>query len=249
MNRPSTIAIGAIIATVAMFATLGSQTAAHAADRMRLVSVPLDMPKSDEEALDNQALEGLYQGDYGTHMPRNFGGYLGNNVKTSGLDEVPFYHIDTGLKDGRNLKLWFSSIEDGRKIFGVRLETPWIENPARDAAKAQAEVEKAWGKPDLIFNPPSSPGAQQIEVFIDPAMDKARYDAVIARLPAADKITPKDKDDFWRADLYTLARILGPRFRGAIAITSNLGGKLTGQQVLLIDLVRARTVFNLGGGN
>ena len=29
--------------------------------------------------LDNQALEGLYQGDYGTSMPHNVGGYLGQN--------------------------------------------------------------------------------------------------------------------------------------------------------------------------
>ena len=58
-------------------------------------------------------------------MPYNFGGYLGSNVLSSGLDESPFYHIDTVLKDGRTFTLWFSSAADGRKSFGIHLELPW----------------------------------------------------------------------------------------------------------------------------
>jgi len=218
---------------------------ALAADRWRLVSVPLDMPLSDEQALDNQALEGLYQGDYGTHMADNFGGYLGGNVKSSGLQESPFYHIHTVLKDKRELELWFSSAEDSRKTFGIHLEMPWTEKPTKNFAGAVAELEAAFGKPDLEFAPSDVGGAQQIKVFVDRTMPKDRIDAVLGRLPAANKLDPKDASDFWNSDLRKWARVLGPEFRGVIAILNNDKGKLVSEQVILIDLASARSVFNL----
>ncbi|HVN64798.1 MAG TPA: hypothetical protein VMT58_09190 [Candidatus Binataceae bacterium] len=236
------------LAIAGILAILAHAGVAGAADRWRVASVPLDMPLSDEQALDNQALEGLYQGDYGTHMPHNFGGYLGNNVKSSGLQESPFYHIDTTLKDGRKVELWFSSAEDGRKTFGVHLETPWKENQTNSFASALAELQAAWGKPDLEFSPPQTPGSQQIKIFVDRTMPKNRIDAVLARLPAKDKISTKQINDFWQSDLREWARILGPEFRGVIAIMNDSAGKLVGEQVMLIDFVRARAVFNLDEG-
>jgi len=221
--------------------------AALAAERWRVASVPLDMPLDDTEALDNQALEGLYQGDYGRDMPHNLGGYLGGNVKESGLRESPFDRINTKLKDGRNLELWFSSAEDGHKTFGVHLETPWIEKPTRDFKPALAEVQAAFGKPDLEFSPPESGNSQHVEVFVDRTMPKPRYDTVIARLPKAEGLSKKDANDFWRSDLRNWARLLGPDFRGAIVILGAKKNKLVNEDASLIDLMRARTVFNLDG--
>lgn len=234
-----------LFATLAAIAILFIARAACAADRMRLASIPLDMPLDDSRALDDQALEGLYQGDYGTSMARNVGGYLGNNVKSSGIVDSPYSHIDTVLKDGRKLQLWFSSADDGRVTFGVRLETPYIEKPSRDYKQAIAELEAAWGKPDLEFIPPDGKGAQQVEVFVDRAMPKERVGAVMARLPRAGSLNAQDVNHFWESDLRDYARILGDEFRGAIAIINNQNGKLVGEQILLIDLVRAKTVFNL----
>ncbi len=231
-----------LLATVLVLLT--NVVAAVAAERWRLASVPLDMPMDD--GLDDQALEGLYQGDYGTHMPHNFGGYLGGNVKSSGLTESPFWHIDTVLKDGRKLELWFSSAEDGRKIFGIHLETPWIEKPTIDASRALADVQAAYGKPDLDLPLPPDKGGQRIQVFVDRTVPQERYTAVAARLPAAGKMSAKDVEDFWRVDLRELARILGPEFRGAIVIIGADKGKLVSQQTMLIDLARARSIFNLG---
>jgi hypothetical protein len=222
-----------------------STRSAYAADRMRLVSIPLDQPLSDEEALDQQFLEGLYQGDYGKQMKLNVGGYLGDNVKSSGLSQSPFNHIDTVLKDGCKLQLWFSSAEDGRKTFGIHLETPYIEKPTRDFKQAIAEIQSAWGKPDLEFSPPDGAGAQQVEVFVDHTMPSDRVAAVTANVPPADKLTPKDMSHFWDSDLRGYARVLGGSFRGAIAIVNQQNGKLVGEQILLIDLTRAATVFNL----
>ncbi len=213
-----------------------------AAERWRLASVPLDMPM--DGGLDDQALEGLYQGDYGTQMAHNFGGYLGKNVKSSGLTESPFWHINTELKDGRDLTLWFSSAADGRKIFGIRLETPWIEKPTADALRALAAVQAAYGSPDLDLR--SGTGGQRIQVFVDRTMPKARYAAVRTRLPAANRLSTAEVENFWRDDLREWARLLGPQFRGVVVITNMDNGKLTGQQAVLVDLIRARTVFELG---
>ncbi len=222
---------------------LARSTLAFAADRLRLVSVPLDMPASDEHAVDNQYLEGLYQGDYGTHMTHNFGGYLAHNVKSSGLQESPFYHIDTTLKDGRTIELWFSSEQDGRATFGIKMDTPWSDKPpTRSYDAAVKELEAAYGKPDLEFTG-STVTTQHIFVFADSASPK--HQAIAAALPKANQIAPKDADEFWHCDLRTIARILGPDFRGAIAIFNNQNGKLSAEDVELLDLHRARTVFNL----
>ncbi len=236
------------ISALLILVILASTHAVLAADRMRLVSIPLGMPLSDEEALDNQALEGLYQGDYGKHMKYNFGGYLGDNVMSSGLDESPFYHIDTVLKDGRKLQLWFSSAADGHKIFGVHLGMPWPEKPSVDFKQAVAELEGAWGKADLRFKLPFSKGGQQILIFVDRSIPKEHYERVVAQLPAADKLGANDVENFWRNDLQEWVRKLGPEFRGAIAIMTDQNGKLVGEQITMIDLVRARTVFNLAPG-
>ena len=224
---------------------LAQITIVAAAERWRLASIPLDMPLDDTEALDNQALEGLYQGDYGTNMAHNLGGYLGGNVRESGLDESPFYHIDTTLKDGHKLQLWFSSESDGHKTFGIHFETPWNDKPKQDFKRAVDEVHSAFGKPDLELVPFAGRSTQRIHIFADRTMPKARYDAVLARLPKAGDISKKDLDSFWRSDLRNWARILGPDFRGAIVILNDQNNKLVSEQAYLIDLNRARTVFNL----
>lgn len=41
----------------------------------------------------------------------------------------------------------------------------------------------------------------------------------------------------------------GPELRGAITIMSDQNGKPVGEQVIIVDLVRAGTVFNLGNGS
>jgi hypothetical protein len=236
-----------VLALIALL-TCAAVSPLLAADRMRLVSIPLDLPLSDDGALDNQALEGLYQGDYCNHMTRNVGGYLGDRVKSSGLNESPFYHIDTVLKDNYKLDLWFSSASDGRKTFGVHLEMMYTERPTASFKQTLAELESAWGKPNVQLSSLIGKGAQQILIYADRMMPKENYDKVIAELPAADKISPKDRDNLWRSDLREWTRLLGANFRGAIAIVTDQDGKLARQQIVLIDLVRARSVFNLDQG-
>jgi len=219
---------------------------ANAADHWRLVSIPLDMPMDDQFALDGQALEGLYQGDYGTKMPHNYGGYIGPNLKSSGLNESPFYHIDSTLKDNRTFELWFSTMEDGRKVFGVRLTIPYSDKRKELVSEAIKEVEAAYGKPDLELSP-TSMTTQKIIVIADRTLPKEKYDSMVSRLPKAGEIGQKDADSFWNADLRQWTRMLGPEFRGVILVLNADAktGKLVSGTVQLIDLERARTVFNL----
>ena len=100
------------------------------------------------------------------------------------------------------------------------------------------------GRPDLEFSPLDI-NTPQIDVFVDRTMPQERLAAVLARLPKAEKLTTEDRNKFWDSDLRDYARILGERFRGAIAVTNQQKGKLVAEKIMLIDLVRARTVFNL----
>jgi len=54
---------------------------------------------------------------------------VARNVRSSGLQESPFFHINTTLKDPRTLELWLSSEQDGRATFGVKMDPPWSDRP------------------------------------------------------------------------------------------------------------------------
>jgi hypothetical protein len=84
-------------------------------------------------------------------------------------------------------------------------------------------------------------------VIADRTMAKDRYAAVVARLPKPGQVDPKDAASFWDSDLQKWARVLGPDFRGAIVVFNPdpKSARLTSGQVHLLDLARARTVFNL----
>src|SRR5277367_2445360 len=180
MGRIAACIAAAILTTLAIATyTAAEGNPAKAADaHWRIISIPLDQPMDDQYDLDGQYMEGLYEGDYGTKMAHNFGGYIGPGLKSSGLDEAPFYHIDSTMKDGRDFELWFSSAEDGRKVFGVRLNLPYSETRTERVTSTIAEVRAAFGAPDLEFTPADMP-AQTIIVIADRMMPKPRYDAVV----------------------------------------------------------------------
>jgi len=219
---------------------------ASAADRWRILGVPLDMPESDEHALDGQYLEGIYQGDYGTHMPHNYGGYIGGHLEDSLLLQLPYHHINSTTKDGKQLELWFSSQEDGRKTFGVEMHDSRRENGGSTEAPSAAieEAQAAFGKPDRVIMSPDAPG-RTILMFVDASLPKDRHDAIVARLPTAAQMPKDEVAKFNSIDLRERARILGPDFRGAIVTIYSLNDKVTGVEAELLDLQRARTVFNL----
>jgi hypothetical protein len=71
------------------------------------MNVPLDMPL--DEPLDGEFLEGIYQEK------------LGDVLRDSVLIDAPIPHIESHFTDNRELQLWFSSAEDGKRVFWARL--------------------------------------------------------------------------------------------------------------------------------
>jgi hypothetical protein len=217
-----------------------------AAERWRILGVPLDMPESDDQALDGQYLEGIYQGDYGEKMAHNYGGYIGGNVKDSLLLQLPYYHMNSTTKDGQQLELWFSSKDDGRKIFGVEMHESQRDKGDRSEAPSKAidEAQAAFGKPDRVISSPDAPG-ETILMFVDADLPKDRRNAIVAHLPNSQQMPKDDIANFNSIDLRERARVLGPDFRGAIVTIYSFKEKVTGIDAELLDLRRARTVFNL----
>ncbi len=235
--------IGLLLVNFLILQLLGGTAAAAADSRWRILGVPLDMP--EEDGLDGQALEGIYQGDYGAHMPNNYGGYIAGHLKASVLRELPFHHINSTMKDGRELELWFSSRAEGRRIFGVQLhEVLEGKGKGKDAAAAIKEAEAAFGKPERVITSPAVAG-QTILLFVDSSLPREKRDMIVARLPQARQMPQEDIDGFGRTDLRERARILGPNFRGAVVTIYSFKGKAGGIDAELLDLGRAQTVFNL----
>ena len=84
-----------------------SQIAWAEEPRQRVMDVPLDMPMDDP--LDGEFLEGIYEDK------------LHDILKDSVLIEAPIQHIQSHFTEDRALELWFSSQEDGRRVFWARL--------------------------------------------------------------------------------------------------------------------------------
>jgi hypothetical protein len=215
-------------------------TGTASAGRWRIMGVPLDMP--EEDGLDGQALEGIYEGDYGTNLPNNYGGYIAGHLKDSLLRELPFHHINSTMKDGRELELWFSTREDGRKIFGVQFHQTFEGGTQpKNPAAATKEAEAAFGQPDRVFN--SRLAGMTVLVFVDGNLPKEKHDAMLAQLPR--QVDPKEVEKFSRMDLRERIHVLGPDFRGTAVTLYISNGKVTGVDAELLDFDRARTVFNL----
>src|SRR4029453_7359125 len=96
---------GLILGIAALLAA--TQLAYAEEPRQRVMNVPLDMPLDD--SLDGEFLEGIYQEKLHTLL------------RDSGLFNAPVPHIESHFTDNRELQLWFSSAEDGRRVFWARL--------------------------------------------------------------------------------------------------------------------------------
>ena len=200
--------------------------------RQRVMNIPLDMPLEDE--LDGEFLEGIYQEKL---LPE---------LKDSVLIETPIQHIESHFTEGRALELWFSSREDGRRIFWVHLTQSFGEGKESKPDTALANFEAIFGKPDMVRESKSDISGSWILLKIDPRLSDERRATIQRQLEASFKPTPDQIGGFSFLDMRDRIALLGPDFRGAIFSFSAFKGKVGAQQTELLDMVRAHSVLNLG---
>jgi hypothetical protein len=198
--------------------------------RQRVMNVPLDMPL--DEPLDGEFLEGIYQEK------------LGDVLRDSVLIDAPIPHIESHFTDNRALQLWFSSAEDGRRVFWARL-TQSLEGKELRPQDALANFEATFGKPDKIAEVKGDLGSFWILLKLDPRLPEARRATILKQLDASFTPTPTQVADFGLTDLRSRTRLLTPDFRGAVFFLTSFKGKVGSMQTDLIDMVRAQTVLNL----
>ncbi len=198
--------------------------------RQRVMNIPLDMPLN--EPLDGEFLEGIYQEK------------LADVLKDSVLIDAPIPHIESHLTDNRELQLWFSSAEDGRRVFWVRLSQS-LEGKELRPQDALANFEATFGKPDKSAEVKGELGSFWILLKLDPRLPETRRATILKQLDASFTPTPVEIADFGLADLRARTKLLTPDYRGAVFFLTAFKGKVASMQTDLIDMVRAQTVLNL----
>lgn len=199
--------------------------------RQRVMNIPLDIPLDD--ALDGEFLEGIYQEKL---LPE---------LKDSVLIETPIRHIVSHFTEGRTLELWFSSREDGRRVFWAHLTQSFEAGQEIKPETALANFEAIFGKPDIVREVKSDVSGAWLLLKIDPRLSDERRAAIQRQLEASFQPTP-DQMGFSFLDMRDRIKLLGPDFRGAIFSFSAFKGKVGAQQTELLDMVRAHSVLNLG---
>ena len=198
--------------------------------RQRVMDVPLDMPMDDP--LDGEFLEGIYEDK------------LHDILKDSVLIEAPVQHIESHFTEDRALELWFSSKEDGRRVFWARLSQSF-EHKAMKPETALANFEATFGKPDKIAQVKGEANASWILLKLDPRLPEERRATILRQLDASFNPTPEQISDFVLMDMRDRVKLLTPDFRGAAFYLAAFKGKVSTMQTDLIDMVRAQSVLNL----
>lgn len=218
-----------VLGLVALLAVAGIATAEE--PRQRLMNVPLDMPL--EEPLDGEFLEGIYQEK------------LHDVLKDSVLIEAPIQHIESHFTENRALALWFSSREDGRRVFWARLTQRFDDGRDMKPETALANFEATFGKPDKMVQVRGDANASWILLKLDPRLPDERRAIIAHQLDSSFNPTPDQIGDFIFMDLRDRVKLLTPDFRGAAFYMSAFKGKVGAIQTDLIDMVRAQSVLNL----
>jgi|RhiMethySRZTD1v2_1073278.scaffolds.fasta_scaffold00069_12 hypothetical protein len=218
------LVLGIVALLAASHATLAEEP------RQRVMSVPLDMPLDD--ALDGEFLEGIYEEK------------LHDILKDSVLIEAPIQHIESHFTEDRYLELWFSSAEDGRRVFWAHL-TQSFEGKDMKPEAALANFEATFGKPDRIAEVKGELSRYWILLKLDPRLPEQRRATILKQLDASFKPTPDQIGAFGLSDMRSRVKLLTPDYRGAVFFLTAFKGKVASMQTDLIDMVRAQSVLNL----
>ena len=221
-----------VLAVVTSILIAASAAALAETPRQRVMNVPLDMPLDDP--LDGEFLEGIYQEK------------LQDVLKDSVLIEAPVQHINSHFTEGRGLELWFSSKEDGRRVFWAHLTQVLETGQEITPETALANFAATYGKPDRTFETKSGDGGFWLLIRVDPQLPENRRQAILKQIDAGmPNSDAAPISDFAFMDMRDRVKLVGPDFRGAIYSFGAFRGKVAGIQTELLDMVRAHSVLNL----
>lgn len=171
------------------------------------------------------------------------------------FSEIPSPNMRLKFKAGpgqrpEKLAIWYLPRTLGGQSFLITTTT----FTGLHLSSARREVLQAFGEPTVEFSPADleSRGllvmdlTLDILVFVDPDLARGDQDRLSKRLKTEFNPSADDLFSFARSSLETLARFLGPDFRGAIVEVAESGfGHHSYVTTNLIDLRRATEVFNL----
>jgi hypothetical protein len=171
------------------------------------------------------------------------------SVRQSVLEEFPYYHIDTQMKDGRTMKIHLSPAEDQRRVFCVTVDESksGVIQPLPTPEALQAAAEKEFGPVSRVARIAKQSGGGLLLVFADPG----RRGEVLKGLPDPLIVDEKTFDRFdSQLDLRERAALLGRGFRGVVIAIHDFSGHKANPrinvQTELLDLERAALAFHLG---
>jgi hypothetical protein len=204
---------------------------ALALERPRLMEIPLEMPL--EEELDGEYLEGIYQEKL---LPE---------LVDSVLYEAPIARIESTFSKERKLKIWFTSVEDGRRAYWLQFDQAF---PVAEPVATQTlrdDFAKRYGQPDLVVGKISEGSGPVVVLRVDPGLEEPRRSAILQVLNESFQPDGSTLSDFWHMDMRQRARLLGVDFRGIILSYYENDGKTSAMTLELLDLALARSVLNL----
>lgn len=152
----------------------------------------------------------------------------------------------------RDVRIWYAPRELGGRSFMISTEAHSDDN----LDGARTDVLAAFGPPTVEFTH-ADMEARGIHVadrtvdtllYVDHGLPAAKWNRMAYRLRTEFNPTGAELFGLTNSTLRTLSRLLGPDFRGAIVQISESGW--THQSTvttMLLDLGRARSVFQLGG--
>ncbi len=152
----------------------------------------------------------------------------------------------------RDVRIWYEPREQGGRSFMVAT----MAHSDRNLGDTRGDVMAAFGPPTMEFTH-ADMEARGIRVadltvdtllYVDHDLPDADWARIAHRLRAELDPTGAELFSLTNSTLRTLARLLGPDFRGAIVQISESGWSHDSTvTTILLDLRRAQSIFRLGG--
>lgn len=241
----------ALLLSIALMGQVALTDDAAAKDALQIYGLTLDGTRSDGrfcEAKDSRAPTPQAAACIGSPqaLPRI---HHVQSEATPAPHQTVHFETEKG-PNGQTLDVWFAPSDQGGQSFMIKT---WWKSPL-DLVGTRRKLLEIYGEPTLEFTH-ADMEARGLRIFdltlgvliyIEPALSETERQGVAAQLQERFDPTGDELFGLPGSSVGELARLLGPDFRGAIIQIGESGfGHQSSVQAVLLDLNRARSVFNL----